>query len=119
MPRKKPFSNKQKKVQILHKREKKRDKLESGTYNILIHSYRLCLYPESVEASQLVEGEVCEGPIVVDKVHEQPLRVGESYDPNRYRLHFERESRAEIERRKLLAKREVIIPVGEVRHTHA
>ena len=57
---------------------------------------------------------MCEGPIVVDKVHEQPLKVGTSYDPNRYRLHFERESRAEIERRKLLAKREIIKPVGEV-----
>ena len=42
MPRKKPFSNKQKKVQMQHKRQKKKDKGRAVKYifnNLYINSY--------------------------------------------------------------------------------
>ena len=49
---------------------------------------------------------------------------GGRHDPNRYRLHFESESKEEIERRKRAAKSVPIVPLPEVRstspsHTHA
>ncbi len=50
----------------------------------------------------------------VDKVHEQPLKEGATHDPNKYRLHFEKETKEEIERRKTLAKKQIIKPVGQV-----
>ena len=48
---------------------------------------------------------------------------GGRYDPNRYRLHFESESKEEVERRKRAAKSVPIVPLPEVRstspsHTH-
>ena len=39
------------------------------------------------------------------------------YDPNRYRLHFESESKEEIERRKRAAKSVPIVPLSEVSYT--
>ncbi len=54
----------------------------------------------------------------VDKVHEQPVKDGATYNPNKYRLHFEKESKAEVERRKLLAKTQIIKPVEQVTSHH-
>ena len=42
---------------------------------------------------------------------------GGRYDPNRYRLHFESESKEEIERRKRTAKSVPIVPLSEVSYT--
>lgn len=42
---------------------------------------------------------------------------GGRYDPNRYRLHFESESKEEIERRKRAAKSVPIVPLSEVSYT--
>ena len=42
---------------------------------------------------------------------------GGRYDPNRYRLHFESESKEEIERRKRTAKTVPIVPLPEVSYT--
>nr|XP_014430719.1 guanine nucleotide-binding protein-like 1 [Pelodiscus sinensis] len=52
----------------------------------------------------------------VRKLNQQPpaRRLGErSYDPNRYRLHFERESREDVERRKKVAQERILEPVPE------
>ena len=63
----------------------------------------------------------------INKLNKQPLtrlgaegrgQYGKSPDPNRYRLHFERESKEEVERRKRTAKFTHISPLAEVR-THA
>ena len=63
----------------------------------------------------------------VNMLNQQPRRVvakggvagGHSgrYDPNRYRLHFESESKEEIERRKRAAKSVPIVPLPEVSST--
>ncbi|CAF0914098.1 unnamed protein product [Rotaria sp. Silwood1] len=86
--RKKPFSSKKKKEQLKLKREKIRaqgDKWadsddESATINInSSHNSRR-------------------------RINEQPVRDDTTHNPNRYRLHFQRESRDEIDRRKKLAQ---------------
>lgn len=53
--------------------------------------------------------------VEISKLNEQPV-VGSkvSYNPNRYRLHFEKETKEEIERRKHEAKTVPITPVAEV-----
>jgi hypothetical protein len=63
----------------------------------------------------------------VDMLNQQPSvttkggvvggRGGGRYDPNRYRLHFESESKEEIERRKRAAKTVHIVPLPEVSFT--
>ena len=63
----------------------------------------------------------------IDKQNQQPLarsgaegrgQYGRTPDPNRYRLHFESESKEEVERRKRAAKTTPISSLAEVR-THA
>ncbi|CAF2099599.1 unnamed protein product [Rotaria magnacalcarata] len=86
--RKKPFSSKKKKEQLKLKREKNRaqgDKWadsddESATNNKNIpHNCRR-------------------------RLNEQPVQESATYNPNRYRLHFQREPRDEIDRRKKIAQ---------------
>uniref|UniRef100_UPI00358F01C5 guanine nucleotide-binding protein-like 1 n=1 Tax=Myxine glutinosa TaxID=7769 RepID=UPI00358F01C5 len=51
----------------------------------------------------------------VRRMNEQPTtaRPTDSYDPNRFRLHFERESREEIERRKRVSREHVLKLISE------
>ncbi|XP_053147828.1 guanine nucleotide-binding protein-like 1 isoform X3 [Hemicordylus capensis] len=52
----------------------------------------------------------------VRKLNQQPQirKPGEhGYDPNRYRLHFDRESREEVERRKKIAREKILEPMPE------
>ncbi|XP_062620565.1 guanine nucleotide-binding protein-like 1 [Saccostrea cucullata] len=94
MPRKKPFSSKQKKLQLQEKRRRKKREDDSSDDSEKDHS-------ASKDTSRL-------------EVNKQPVNIGtEKYDPNRYRLHFFKESRDEINARKLRAKKEPIKPKKE------
>ena len=84
---KKPFSGKQKKQQLAEKRERKRDGVSS-------------LYSDDIESEGQYpgkeDGDVKEAvSLRVAKVNQQPVAtgLGTKYDPNRYRLHFHRESK--------------------------
>ncbi|ELT91484.1 hypothetical protein CAPTEDRAFT_2916 [Capitella teleta] len=91
MPRKKPFSAKQKKEQLQAKRDKKRAE-EPGEYDIA---------PDS-----RVGWGVALGKPGKEAKPTQPVRSqAKGYDPNRYRLHFKQESEAEIHERKQAAMR--------------
>lgn len=86
--RKKPFSAKQKKEQLKAKRERKRQK--GSRYG-----------SDSEDSGNYDETEAAD----VKRLNEQPVNKDDkSYDPNRYRLHFLKESRSELERRKALAQ---------------
>ena len=173
MPRRKPFSNKQKKQQLQQKRQKKKDKEkgegeQEGGQDFLGYGYlvqgvpcKICSYtirtgplqwtPHHTHPSESgsESGEEEESQIVVAKINQQPVTGTNRYDPNRlalwsyhciitrghyiislvtdwsivmawvyifrYRLHFERETRDDIEERKLLAKTAPITSVPEVR----
>lgn len=104
MPRKKPFSNKQKKKQLQDKRDKKRQfGLEEANKSS----------NDGNSADTEGEGESEIGEIKspdIDKTvkfHNQPVRLQDGHrkhDPNRYRLQFDRESKSEIEARKKAAQ---------------
>lgn len=107
MPRKKPFSNKQKKKQLQEKREKNRLKnLDEGSKSSNGNSADT----EGDEESEIggLEKSLDERRAAVDKLHHQPLthrqEKNRKHDPNRYRLQFDRESKAEIEARKKAAQ---------------
>ena len=86
--------------------------------------------PQGERGSGGVVGRTQERP-VIDMLNQQPsARIvaskggvtggrggGGRYDPNRYRLHFESESKEEIERRKRTAKTVPIVPLPEVSYT--
>ncbi|KAM4696605.1 guanine nucleotide-binding protein-like 1 [Rhinophrynus dorsalis] len=111
MPRKKPFSNKQKKRQLQDKRERKRGPPEAGRAESNSRSESRERGEENTDTS---DSESIRPQ--VRRVNQQPLvfRPGErSYDPNRYRLHFEKESKEEIERRKKIAQEKILEPVPE------
>uniref|UniRef100_H2ZWZ7 Guanine nucleotide-binding protein-like 1 n=1 Tax=Latimeria chalumnae TaxID=7897 RepID=H2ZWZ7_LATCH len=104
MPRKKPFSAKQKKRQLQDKRERKRGERESTER--ASSEGRSGRHEEHTDTSDSESVN-----LQVKKINQQPLlrKPGErGYDPNRYRLHFERESREEIERRKKVAREKVL-----------
>ncbi|XP_068106523.1 guanine nucleotide-binding protein-like 1 [Hyperolius riggenbachi] len=111
MPRKKPFSNKQKKKQLQDKRERKRGPLEPGRSESNSRSQSRERGEENTDTSdsESVRPQV-------RRVNQQPavFKPGEKgYDPNRYRLQFERESKDEIERRKKIAQEKILEPVSE------
>ena len=65
------------------------------------------------------------GRPAVDILNQQPTIVTRGgmvgcgrQDPNRYRLHFESESKEEIEKRKRAAKSVPIVPLPDVSSTH-
>ena len=65
------------------------------------------------------------GRPAIDMLNQQPTtatrggKVGHGrQDPNRYRLHFESESKEEIEKRKRAAKSVPIVPLPDVSSTH-
>ncbi|XP_018587503.2 guanine nucleotide-binding protein-like 1 isoform X2 [Scleropages formosus] len=49
----------------------------------------------------------------VRKINQQPSHREGRHDPNRYRLHFEKESREEVERRKKRAREKILEPAAE------
>ncbi|XP_036997213.2 guanine nucleotide-binding protein-like 1 isoform X2 [Artibeus jamaicensis] len=109
MPRKKPFSVKQKKKQLQDKRERKRglqDGLRSSSNS------RSGSRERREEQTDTSDGECVTHHI--RRLNQQPSQgLGpRGYDPNRYRLHFERDSREEVERRKRAAREQVLQPVS-------
>uniref|UniRef100_A0A8C2Z158 Guanine nucleotide-binding protein-like 1 n=1 Tax=Cyclopterus lumpus TaxID=8103 RepID=A0A8C2Z158_CYCLU len=52
----------------------------------------------------------------VRKINQQPFGREGRYDPNRFRLHFERETKEEVEKGKKLAREKVLKPVSEKEH---
>ncbi|CAF1263187.1 unnamed protein product [Didymodactylos carnosus] len=85
--RKKPFSTKKKKEQLKQKREKNR-----------------ALGDKWADSDSATEEN---SKNLRNRINEQPVKDDGKYNPNRYRLHFQRESKDEIERRKKLAQNPV------------
>ncbi|XP_072286041.1 guanine nucleotide-binding protein-like 1 [Pyxicephalus adspersus] len=111
MPRKKPFSTKQKKKQLQDKRERKRGPLEAGPSESNSRSQSRERAEENTDTSDSESIRT-----QVRRVNQQPqiFKPGEKgYDPNRYRLQFEKESKEEIERRKKIAQEKLLEPVPE------
>uniref|UniRef100_A0A8D0AL34 Guanine nucleotide-binding protein-like 1 n=1 Tax=Sander lucioperca TaxID=283035 RepID=A0A8D0AL34_SANLU len=99
MPRKKPFSNKQKKKQLQVKREKKRGDTGSGP-----SSRNASVERGGERQSDTSDSETTD----VRRINQQPFGREGRYDPNRFRLHFEKESKEEVEKRKKLAREKVL-----------
>ncbi|KAM8954293.1 guanine nucleotide-binding protein-like 1 [Pelodytes ibericus] len=111
MPRKKPFSTKQKKRQLQDKRERKRGPIDPGRSESNSRSESRERGEENTDTS---DSETIRPQI--RRVNQQPhlFRPGEKgYDPNRYRLHFDKDSKEEIERRKKIAQENLLVPVSE------
>lgn len=112
MPRKKPFSVKQKKKQLQDRRERKRQGFPDGVRSSS-HS-RSGSHDRHEEQTDTSDSESF--TLQVRKINQQPAlrRPGEKgYDPNRFRLHFEKQSREEIEQRKKLMQEKVIELIPE------
>ncbi|ROL48168.1 Guanine nucleotide-binding protein-like 1 [Anabarilius grahami] len=106
MPRKKPFSNKQKKKQLQVKREKKRGETGSS------HSSRNASVergPGRDRQSDTSDSETTD----IRRINHQPGTRDGRYDPNRFRLHFERENKEEVDKRKKIAMEKILKPVAE------
>uniref|UniRef100_A0A3Q2PBQ8 Guanine nucleotide-binding protein-like 1 n=1 Tax=Fundulus heteroclitus TaxID=8078 RepID=A0A3Q2PBQ8_FUNHE len=104
MPRKKPFSNKQKKKQLQVKRERKRGDTGSGP-----SSRNASVERGGERQSDTSDSETTD----IRRINQQPIGRDGRYDPNKFRLHFEKESREEVERRKRLAMETVLKPVSD------
>ncbi|XP_038063800.1 guanine nucleotide-binding protein-like 1 [Patiria miniata] len=106
MPRKKPFSGKQKKKQIQEKRDRKKPEGSGQRTNAAIshrsrqQSYELNSSEEERGSGSDTECAAGAGIPDVNKLNQQPISNKKQHDPNRFRLHFEKDSRAEVERRK-------------------
>lgn len=103
MPRKKPFSNKQKKKQLQVKREKKRGDTGSGP------SSRNASVERGDHQSDTSDSETTD----IRRLNQQPFSKDGRYDPNRFRLHFEKESKEEVEKRKKIAREKVLQPASD------
>ncbi|KAJ8287768.1 hypothetical protein COCON_G00004270 [Conger conger] len=108
MPRKKPFSNKQKKKQLQVKRERKRGDTGSGP-NSRNASAERGTERDRDRQSDTSDSETTD----VRRINQQPFHREGRYDPNRYRLHFEKESKEEVEKRKKMAREKILLPVVE------
>ncbi|XP_073455014.1 guanine nucleotide-binding protein-like 1 [Aquarana catesbeiana] len=111
MPRKKPFSSKQKKKQLQDKRERKRGPLEAGRSESNSRSQSRERREENTDTSDSESFRP-----QVRRLNQQPQvsKPGEKdYDPNRYRLQFEKDSKDEIERRKKIAQEKILESVPE------
>uniref|UniRef100_A0A3B1IEI2 Guanine nucleotide-binding protein-like 1 n=1 Tax=Astyanax mexicanus TaxID=7994 RepID=A0A3B1IEI2_ASTMX len=106
MPRRKPFSNKQKKKQLQVKRERKRGKSGSG------QSSRNASVERGVRRDRQSDTSDSE-TTDIRRINQQPGTRDGRYDPNRFRLHFEKESKDEVERRKRMAQERILQPVPE------
>ncbi|CAL8235563.1 unnamed protein product [Boreogadus saida] len=102
MPRKKPFSIKQKKKQLQVKRERKRgDGSGPSSRNASVER-------GAERQSDTSDSEAAD----IRRINQQPGREGR-HDPNRFRLHFERETKEEVEKRKKVAREKILQPVSE------
>ncbi|XP_067830104.1 guanine nucleotide-binding protein-like 1 [Heptranchias perlo] len=113
MPRKKPFSVKQKKKQLQERRERKRQGLPDGVRSSS-HS-RSGSHDRHEEQTDTSDSESFS--FQVRKINQQPAPWkpgGQGYDPNRFRLHLEKESREEIERRKKVMREKIVELIPEV-----
>lgn len=104
MPRKKPFSGKQKKKQLQNKKRKQKGQAEASSSHgdgqfIDVRAESLHSDKDSEETS--TEGDNVKLPELL-RVHDQPTKETKKgeYNPNTYRLHFEAQTEEEIERRK-------------------
>uniref|UniRef100_A0A671YLU4 Guanine nucleotide-binding protein-like 1 n=1 Tax=Sparus aurata TaxID=8175 RepID=A0A671YLU4_SPAAU len=104
MPRKKPFSNKQKKKQLQVKRERKRGDTGSGP-----SSRNASVERGGERQSDTSDSETTD----IRRLNQQPFNREGRYDPNRFRLHFEKESKEEVEKRKKLAREKVLQHVSD------
>ena len=126
MPRRKPFSNKQKKLQLQEKRLRKSQK---GTWCIPIFCHACCNPSGTHERDDSASDDHASlhsdpspqegGPVELVKLNSQPLPLNAwleevANNRNRFCLHFEKETNAEIEHRKHLAKTTPILPIPEV-----
>ncbi|XP_052003214.1 guanine nucleotide-binding protein-like 1 [Xyrauchen texanus] len=106
MPRKKHFSIKQKKKQLQVKREKRRGETGSS------HSSRNASVERGLgrdRQSDTSDSETTD----IRRINHQPGTRDGRYDPNRFRLHYEKESKEEVERRKKIAMEKILKPVAE------
>uniref|UniRef100_A0A673LNS4 Guanine nucleotide-binding protein-like 1 n=1 Tax=Sinocyclocheilus rhinocerous TaxID=307959 RepID=A0A673LNS4_9TELE len=106
MPRKKPFSNKQKKKQLQVKREKKRGETGSSRSSRNASVER---GPGRDRQSDTSDSETTD----IRRINHQPGTRDGRYDPNRFRLHYEKESKEEVEKRKKIAMEKILKPVAE------
>ncbi|XP_028835985.1 guanine nucleotide-binding protein-like 1 [Denticeps clupeoides] len=106
MPRKKPFSNKQKKKQLQVRRERKRGDTGSGPCS------RNASVERGMERSRQSDTSDSESADV-RRISQQSVSRDGRHDPSRYRLHFEKESREEVERRKKIAREKILDTVAE------
>ncbi|XP_058504864.1 guanine nucleotide-binding protein-like 1 isoform X1 [Solea solea] len=102
MPRKKPFSNKQKKKQLQVKRERKRGDTGSGP-----SSRNASVERGGDRQSDTSDSETTD----IRRINQQPFGRDGRHDPNRFRLHFEKESKEDVEKRKKLAMEKTLQPV--------
>ncbi|XP_069551695.1 guanine nucleotide-binding protein-like 1 [Brachyistius frenatus] len=107
MPRKKPFSTKQKKKQLQVKRERKRGDAGSGP-----SSRNASVERGGEHQSDTSDSETTD----IKRINQQPFSREGRYDPNRFRLHFEKESKEEVEKRKKMAREKVLQPISEKEH---
>ncbi|XP_060127200.1 guanine nucleotide-binding protein-like 1 [Zootoca vivipara] len=113
MHRKRPFSAKQKKKQLQDKRERKRQGFQDGVRSS--SNSRSGSHDRHEDHTDTSDSESFS--LQVRKLNLQPQvrKPGEhGYDPNRYRLHFDRESKEEVERRKKIAREKILEPAPEV-----
>uniref|UniRef100_A0A3B3ZVL8 Guanine nucleotide-binding protein-like 1 n=1 Tax=Periophthalmus magnuspinnatus TaxID=409849 RepID=A0A3B3ZVL8_9GOBI len=103
MPRKKAFSNKQKKKQLQIKRERKRGDTGSGP------SSRNASVERGDRQSDTSDSETTD----LRRINQQPGGRDSRHDPNRFRLHFEKESKEEVEKRKKVAREKELLPVTD------
>ncbi|XP_075897036.1 guanine nucleotide-binding protein-like 1 [Nelusetta ayraudi] len=104
MPRKKPFSNKQKKKQLQVKRERKRGETGSGP-----SSRNASVERGGERQSDTSDSETTD----VRRINQQPFGREGRYDPNRFRLHFEKESKEDVEKRKKMAREKVLQSISD------
>jgi hypothetical protein len=110
--RRKPFSNKQKKLQLQQKRQRKGDRGDGTPPTVSAEDGG----DERGEGSSTETGSEGEAVATVEvaRLNLQPATDTDThYDPNRYKLHLQRESAEEIERRTLKAQTQPLVPVPE------
>ncbi|KAM6968317.1 guanine nucleotide-binding protein-like 1 [Aplochiton taeniatus] len=103
MPRKKPFSSKQKRKQLQVKRERKRGDPGSGP------SSRNASVERGDRQSDTSDSETTD----IRRLNQQPGTREGRYDPNRFRLHFEKETKEEVEKRKKVAREKILEPLSD------
>ncbi|XP_076010806.1 guanine nucleotide-binding protein-like 1 [Genypterus blacodes] len=104
MPRKKPFSNKQKKKQLQLKRERKRGDTGSGP-----SSRNASVERGGERQSDTSDSETTD----IRRINQQPFSRDGRFDPNRFRLHFEKETKEDVEKRKKVAREKELQQVSD------